>query len=302
MGAEAVVDAAAEGEVRVRVRAGCRTSSAGRRPARRGWPTPPRTAPCRRARWCGRRGSPAWWPCAAWPATAWSSAAPPRWRCRAGPGRPAGRPAGRAARARASTPPEMAWRVVSAPAANSSEKNAYSSTSVSWAGSTSGSDAWMTTESMSSVGCGPLRRDQLDAVVEHAGPGRRRPRRCAVGEADVALAHVEPGVEERAELVAVLLGDAEQDADGLHRQLARPPSATKSTAVAVLHRVEQDDGRGAAAPPRAAATVRGVRPGLTSRRIRAWRGSSIIDSTIPATSRSWSRVPPWRRSPPRSEE
>ncbi len=48
--------------------------------------------------------------------------------------------------------PAMELRVVSAPAENSSEKNARSSSSLKRAGSASGSSAWMTVESMSERG------------------------------------------------------------------------------------------------------------------------------------------------------
>ena len=48
--------------------------------------------------------------------------------------------------------------------------------------------------------------------------------------------------------------------------------------------------------------VRGVRPVLTRRRMRAWRTPSIMFSTTPATGMSCSSVPPYGRSPPRSDE
>ena len=48
--------------------------------------------------------------------------------------------------------------------------------------------------------------------------------------------------------------------------------------------------------------MRGVRPLDTSRRMRLWRGSSIMFSTSPAMSRSCSRVPPAQRPPPPSDE
>jgi hypothetical protein len=79
-----------------------------------------------------------------------------------------------------------------------------------------------------------LRRDERGGVVEHAHPAAA----ARLGEADVALAHVEARVEERAELVAVLLRHAEQDADGLHRQLAGHVEHEVER-DAVLHRVEQ---------------------------------------------------------------
>jgi hypothetical protein len=72
-------------------------------------------------------------------------------------------------------------------------------------------------------GLGPLRSDEVHAVLEHPHATRRLAVRAEalVREPDVALAHVEAGVEELAQPVAVVLRHAEQDADGLQRQLPR---------------------------------------------------------------------------------
>src|SRR3954466_11536764 len=50
------------------------------------------------------------------------------------------------------------------------------------------------------------------------------------------------------------------------------------------------------------AIIRGVRPELTRRRIFECRGSSIMFSTWPAIARSCSRVPPYGREPPVTDE
>ena len=170
---------------------------------RRGSPSPPRPRPCRPAAMvcppssAGRRSR-----CAAWTATASSSAGSPRSRCAAAPGRPAARASWSGCSARASSPPAIALRVVSAPAAKSREKNMYSSTSVSAAG-----------RSSSSVRV----HDDREHVVGRAA--RASPRSSASpysshvearpGSRSVPLrvpAEVEAGLDRGEELVAVGLG------------------------------------------------------------------------------------------------
>ena len=141
--------------------------------------------------------------------------------------------------------------------------------------------ACTTTESMSSVGVGPLRGDERRrrtrasapaAVAASAGSKTpRRPRGCRSRARPPRTARGGPPRARRAGCRSPA-------------SAARPrPRARKSTLDAVLDCRRAARGCAGAARPRAGATIRGVRPVLTSRRIRAWRGSSIMFSTIPAT-------------------
>ena len=96
-----------------------------------------------------------------------------------------GRPASRSVRhwsgnaSSATTAPAIALRVVSAPAAHSSEKKNCNSWSVSSGGSSPSRCAWHTTESMSSAGMRALLGDERGAVLEHRRRRRPRPRRSS---------------------------------------------------------------------------------------------------------------------------
>ena len=150
----------------------CRTRQASSNAARRGWPSPPRSAPSARPRSRTRPSS-----------TSRGRGAPLRRRRRRPPhhlldgGRQQRRDPSRSAAnwsgcsASASSPPATALRVVSAPALNSRLKNRYSSRSDRRRPVASSSVALATTDSMSSVGCGPLGRDQLLAVGVHPRAG-----------------------------------------------------------------------------------------------------------------------------------
>ena len=132
--------AVAEAEVRVRVAARCRTRSARRTRARRGWPSASQNTTF--------SPRPIVWPPSSTVAVAvrrfdgdgvvQRSDLLDRGAASARDRRGARR-AARDARASASTPPAMALRVVSVPAANSRLKNMYSSSSVSRGGSSSSS-------------------------------------------------------------------------------------------------------------------------------------------------------------------
>ena len=72
-------------------------------------------------------------------------------------------------------------------------------------------------------------------------------------------AEVEPGLDGGEEIVAIVLGHAEQDADHLHGQLGRDLDEEVDR-LAVGHRVEQRTARGAAARPRVGAPSAGSGP------------------------------------------
>ena len=78
--AEAEVDAVAEREMRVGVTAEAERVGCAEAAVRRGWPSPPTPRPSARARSPGRRAGTARWPSGAWTATASSSAGSPRRR------------------------------------------------------------------------------------------------------------------------------------------------------------------------------------------------------------------------------
>ena len=116
----------------------------------------------------------------------------------------------------ASSPPATALRVVSDPAANRSEKNEYSSTSVSCGGSTSPSVACTTTDNMSSVGWARFSFTRSTAYSRRldcaatTGDGVYSPSPSRMSNA---------AVDRLPQRVTVGLGHAEEDADRLHRQL-----------------------------------------------------------------------------------
>ncbi len=81
----------------------------------------------------------------------------------------------------------------------------------------SSSVAFATTDSMSSVGCDPLRRDELLAVGVHPRPGlldRQLRQGCLAGAAEIELRL--DGLEQP---MPFGLRHSQQDADHLHRQL-----------------------------------------------------------------------------------
>ena len=176
------------------------------------------------------------------------------------------------------------------------QKNDHSSTSVSWGGSSSASVAWTTVESMSSVGS--ARFAAMSARRTRAGTHGRG--WAAGGALGIALPDVERGRHRLGQLVPVRLGHAEQPADGLHGQLGRHLDQEVER-LARLDAVEQHAG---AAPQVVLepADRAGREPGGDEAADPAWRGSSIIVRTSPACSMSCRSVPPCGRSPPRSDE
>ena len=109
------------------------------------------------------------------------------------------------------------------------------------------------------------------------------------GEEVRLVGDVEDVLDRFEEEVPVGLGDAEQQADRLHRQLG----GHVDQEVALRRRPNRGGRRiRRRSSPSRFRTAAGVRPLVTSRRIRAWRGSSIMFSTTPATGRSWMIVPP----------
>ncbi len=165
-----------------------------------------------------RRSSPS--RCAASTATAWSSAASPRSRWRAAsPGRLAqgGELVGSLDQGEQAAGDRVARRLR---AGGEQQREERVQLGVGRAPAGRRRRAWRArpTESMSSVGSRPLRRDQRGAVLEHAPLGVAR--RVAGGSKPASpVADVEAGVDRAPQLVAVVLGHAEQDADHLHRQL-----------------------------------------------------------------------------------
>ena len=152
--------------------------------------------------------------------------------------------------------------------------------------------AFATTDSMSSVGSARLAAINSDAVGVHP-----RPPSSALAERP----EVELRFDRLEQPMPFGLRHSQQDADHLHRQF-RGHVDEEVERHARLDRVEQ---RAASASRRSSSTrpiIRGVRPELTSRRICACRGSSIMLSTWPAIDRSCSSVPPKGRAPPVTDE
>ena len=115
--------------------------------------------------------------------------------------------------------PATALRVVSAPAENTSEKKAESSSSLSRGGSVSGSSACTTVESMSGPGWIRFSSIERGAVFVQDTDrclafGGHRQEVGFVGNVEDVL----DGIEQD---VSVRLRHPEEEADGLHRQLRR---------------------------------------------------------------------------------
>ena len=172
------------------------------------------------------------------------------------------------------------------PAANSRLKNMYSSSSVSSGGSSSASDACTTTDSMSSVGSGALRGDQRAAVLDIVSKAARFASRCRVAGRG-SRSRVRPRRTAGGGPPRGRRAGCRSSASAARPRRRRGSRPVRRRAP---RRAARRSGGGARPP--GGAIVRGVRPLLTSRRIRAWRGSSIMLSTTPATGRSWSSVPP----------
>ena len=151
--AQAVVHAVTEAEMRVRIAREVEAERIGEHRLRRGSRTLPRTRPCRRRARARRRARGRASRCGGCTRRGASSArslrppAPVAPLARAASGHWSGNASS------ATTAPAIALRVVSAPAAQSSEKKNCSSWSVSSGGSSPSRWAWQTTESMSSAGC-----------------------------------------------------------------------------------------------------------------------------------------------------
>ena len=196
-------------------------------------------------------------------------------------------------------PPAMALRVVSDPAANSREKNEYSSTSES------GGRVDVVERGVDD------RREHVVGRARPASPrsGPRRTRTCPPGTCHRRLSargNRPPGCRSRRSRHGRGRGGpprARRAGCRWPASGARTATSTRKSngdAVLDLRRAARRVRRRSSSSRRA--TIRGVSPVVTSRRIRAWRGSSIMFRTIPATSRSWRSVPPCSRSPPRSDE
>jgi hypothetical protein len=178
-----------------------------------------------------------------------------------------------------------------------------SSESVSRGGSTSARLAWTTTERMSSRGW--ARRSATSAAPYAAI--RRRSAATVAGAADPETpAGSSSGRMSNPGSTAAITQCRSSSGTPSTVQISctgssaatAPTTSTSapSSRSASSRRVRR---RSSTSSP---ATARRLKPVLTSRRIRAWRGSSIMWRTTPATGRSARTVPLSGQSPPRSEE
>ena len=146
------MNAVTEPEMRIRIAVSRRSGTDRRTRARRGSPTPPRTRPCRRRGPVGPRARCRAWRCGGCTPPGASTARSPRRRWPSRRVRSRMRASSLGKSSSATSAPAIALRVVSAPAAHSSEKKNCSSASVSVGGSSPSRRASATTLNMSSAG------------------------------------------------------------------------------------------------------------------------------------------------------
>ena len=129
-----------------------------------------------------------------------------------------------------------------------------------------------------------------------------RTRRARTARVGIGASEVRHRVDPVAELVLVL----RRDAHAASRSPAAAARGRRRRRSRSVPRRQPRRGSSACGARRSSSSdadhARGVNPVLTSRRIRWWRGSSIMLSTTPATVRSSIVVPPYGRPPPVSDE
>ena len=209
-----------------------------------------------------------------------SSARSPRPRSASTVGRRADARAGRGTSMNATIAPAIALRVVSAPAAHSRREEELQLL-VGELRRVLAVEQRRVAHDREHV-VGGMRALLGDERARRTRTSRAAACRDVVGRLErlaVAL-EVEAVLDPLEQLVAIGLGDAHQDADRLHRQLARDRRSRSRTRRGRARRRRAAPARRRRSPSRRV-IVRGVRPLLTSSRTRWWRGSSIMLSIRP---------------------